>query len=98
MISRYNFIWTYDVFFISNFASNSVICPEYITTISSHPYEIRWGNMRIDFSHPLSTQESYASFEMEMKYCSSNTYAKLRDFVILQNLYVQNVKNYLVGR
>ena len=66
-------------------ASNSVICPEYITTISSHPYEIRWGNMRIDFSHPLSIQKSYPSFEMEMKYCSSNTYAKLKEFVILQD-------------
>ena len=66
-------------------ASSSVICPEYITTISSHPYEIRWGNMRIDFSHPLSLQEFYISFETQIKYCSSNAHSKLRDFVLLQD-------------
>ena len=66
-------------------ASNSVICPEYITTISSHPYEIHFGNMRIDFSHPLSRQESYDTFETEIQYCSSKAHSKLKEFVVLQD-------------
>ncbi len=74
------------MFFLSAIsASNSVICPEYITTISSHPYEILWGNIWLDFSRPLSTQESYGSFEAEIKYCSSNAHSTLIEFVKLQD-------------
>ena len=74
------------MFFLSAIsASSPVICPEYITTISSHPYEIHWGNIRIDFSHPLSIQESYGSFEMEIQYCSSNAHTKLKEFSMLQD-------------
>ena len=70
------------MFFLS---AISVICPEYITTISSHPYEIHWGNIRIDFSHPLSIQESYGSFETEIQYCSANAHSKLKEFAMLQD-------------
>lgn len=74
------------MFFLSAIsASNSVICPEYITTISSHPYEIHWGNIRIDFSRPLTIQDSYRFLETEIKYCSSNAHSKLREFVMLQD-------------
>ena len=70
------------MFFLS---AISVICPEYITTISSYPYEIHWGNIRIDFSHPLSIQESYGSFETGIQYCSANAHSKLKDFAMLQD-------------
>ena len=74
------------MFFLS---AISVICPEYITTISSHPYEIRWGNIRVDFSHPLSIQESYGSFETEIQYCSTNAHSKLKEFAMLQDSIVR---------
>jgi hypothetical protein len=74
-------------------SSNSLICPEHITTISSLPYEIRWKNSNIDFSQRLTEQKDFPSFEAALKICSPNAYVKLIDFVELQDRITSERKN-----
>ena len=68
------------MFFISNFASNSVICPEYITT-PSHPWNLL-GKYALIF--PIPFYSSLMPLWNRDETLFSNTYAKLK-IVILQN-------------